>query len=130
MKKDIDFPIVKDVQVAIARQRGENNKNNWAVFIINRNNLPLRNVLVTSVGYNNEQKTSTLRHFIDDVSPNSFAQIELIDSSVFHLTNEYWVSFWLDDELYDKRYVFVPDSIVEDNIIPIKILEREGVLHQ
>lgn len=130
MKKDIDFPVVKDVQVAIARQRGEDHKNNWAVFIINRNNLPLRNVLVTSVGYNNEQKTSTLRHFIDDVSSNSFAQIELIDPSVFHLTNEYWVSFWLNDELYDKRYVFVPDSIVEDNIIPIKILEREGVLHQ
>jgi hypothetical protein len=130
MKKDIDFPVVKDVQVAIARQRGEDNKNNWAVFIINRNNLPLHNVLVTSVGYNNEQKTSTLRHFIDDVSPNSYTQIELIDPSVFHLTNEYWVSFWLNDELYDKRYVFVPDSIVEDNIIPIKILEREGVLHQ
>lgn len=133
MKKDIEFPEVKNVQVAIARKQNEFGEYEWAVFLMNKNPFVLKNIMITSTGYGTkdeeEQKTSTLRHFIDDIPANGFAQIERIDSSVFHLTNEYWVSYWVEGRLFDKRYIFVPETIVEHNLIPIALLEMEGILH-
>ncbi len=55
--------------------------------------------------------------------------IEPIDPAVFHLNNEYWVSFYIGTQIYDKRFVFVPETISEKNLIFIKELEMEGVLH-
>ncbi len=55
--------------------------------------------------------------------------IEPIDPGVFHLNNEYWVSYYIGSQIFDKRFVFVPDSIREENISFIKELEMEGVLH-
>jgi hypothetical protein len=55
--------------------------------------------------------------------------IEPIDPAVFHLNNEYWVSYYVGRQIFDKRFVFVPDTICEGNISFIKELEMEGVLH-
>jgi hypothetical protein len=45
------------------------------------------------------------------------------------LNNEYWVSYYIGSQIFDKRFVFVPDTICEENISFIKELEMEGVLH-
>jgi hypothetical protein len=63
------------------------------------------------------------------VPPASAVLIEPIDSAVFHLNNEYWVSYYIGSQIYDKKFVFVPDTICDENLTFIKILEREGVLH-
>ena len=90
--------------------------------------------MVTSKGYGKkdgeEQKTSILRHMIPTINAGEYALIEPIDPNVFHLNNEYWVSFFIDNQLYDKKYIFVPDSIIEDNLVPIRELGLKGVLHQ
>jgi len=39
------------------------------------------------------------------------------------------VSYYLGNQIYDKRFVFVPDSICDENVISIKELGMEGVLH-
>jgi len=33
--------------------------------------------------------------------------IEPIDPNVLHLNNEYWVSYYIGSQIYDKRFVFV-----------------------
>jgi transposase len=128
MKKDIDIPEVKNVTIAIVREDGE-----WKVYLINNNNVALQNTLVSSTGYGEkdgaQQKTSTLRHFLETIPAKSWAAIEQINEDVFHLSNEYWVSYYIDKQIFDKKFVFVPDSIKEENLIYIKELEREGVLH-
>lgn len=105
----------------------------WNVYFINNNSFPLDNVMITSKGYGmlegEEVKTSVLRHMFEQVAPKSSVQVELIDPSVFHLNNEYWVSYYIDGKIYDKRFVFVPDSITEDNLIEISMLQMQGVLH-
>jgi hypothetical protein len=63
------------------------------------------------------------------VPAQSTAVIEPIDPSVFHLNNEYWVSYYVDTQIYDKKFVFVPDTICDANIILVKELQLEGVLH-
>lgn len=130
MINDIEFPEVKNVTVAITKEEGENP---WKVYLINKNQFPIENTLVSSKGYGEKegekQKTSVLRHFLETVPPNSSALIEPIDPAVFHLNNEYWVSYYIGREIYDKRFVFVPDTIHEDNLTFIKELDMEGVLH-
>lgn len=133
MKKDINIPEVKNVTIAIVREKNILNQDEWKVYLINSNPFPIENTLVVSKGYGvkegEQQKTSTLRHFLETVPPLSNALVEPIDPNVFHLNNEYWVSYYVGMQIYDRKFVFVPDSICEENITFIKELEKEGVLH-
>lgn len=128
MIRDIPRPQVKNVTIAVARYQAIGESPEWKVYLINTNNVPLENTLVASKGYG-ESKTSVLRHFLETVPPQSASLIELIDPNVFHLNNEYWVSYYIGSEVYDKRFMFVPDSICEQNLTFIKELNTEGVLH-
>lgn len=131
MINDIEFPEVKNVTVAIVKN--EEDESPWKVYLINKNQFPIENTLVSSKGYGEKegekQKTSVLRHFLETVPANGSALIEPIDPAVFHLNNEYWVSYYVGREIYDKRFVFVPDTIHDDNLTFIKELDMEGVLH-
>ena len=133
MKKDIKKPEVRNVTVAIARKVNGQNEEEWSVHLINNNPFDLENTLVASKGYGKQngeaQKTSTLRHFLETVEANQTAQIELIQPEVFHLNNEYWVSYYVGGQIYDKRFTFVPDSISTENLIYIKELDTKGILH-
>ena len=133
MIKDIKIPEVANVTLAIVPDKNPGETPEWKVYLINRNNHPIENTLVASKGYGDKggekQNTSILRHFLQTVPPESATMIEPIDSSVFHLNNEYWVSYYIDKQIFDKRFVFVPDSIREEHLSFIKELEMEGVLH-
>jgi hypothetical protein len=133
MIKDIEIPEVKHVTLAVARKKTIGEVDEWMVYLINNNEHPIENTLVASKGYGEkdgeQQKTSTLRHFLETVPPQSATLVEPIDPSVFHLNNEYWVSYYIDKQIFDKRFVFVPDSICEANLTFIKVLDMEGVLH-
>ena len=133
MKKDIIVPEVRNVTLAVARKKSPGLTDEWKVYLINNNEFPLENTLVSSKGYGEKegqkQETSVLRHFLETIPPHSSVLIEPIDPAVFHLNNEYWVSYYKGRELFDKRFVFVPDTITEENISFIRELEMEGVLH-
>ncbi|MDB5263246.1 MAG: hypothetical protein JWQ14_2529 [Adhaeribacter sp.] len=133
MKKDIDFDSVEGVSIAIATSENELGQAIWNVYLINTNPYNLDNVLVTSKGYGTYQdeeiKTSVLRHMFEQVAPKSFVRIEPIDPAIFHIYNEYWVSYYIGRKIYDKKFIFVPESVVENNLIDISILNMRGVLH-
>lgn len=133
MIKDIKKPEVKNVTLAVVREKNILQQNEWKVYLINNNTEAIENTLVASTGYGEKdgetQRTSTLRHFLQTVPSKGTTLIEPIDTNVFHLNNEYWVSYYIGQEIYDKRFVFVPDSIREENLIFIKELNAEGVLH-
>jgi hypothetical protein len=130
MIKDIPRPEVEDVLLAVVKYQEED----WKVYLLNRRDEILQNVMITSRGYGEkegqEQKTSTLRHMLPQLEPKEYALIEPMDVSVFHLNNEYLVSYFIDKQLYDKKYIFVPDSIKDENLVYIKELDQKGVLHR
>ena len=137
MKKDIIFHPVEGVKVAIVREINELNETQWNVIVINRNEKSITGVFVTSKGYGNTEsgvnadlKTSTLRHFFPEIKPADYVVVEPIMPDVFPLNNEFWISYFLGNQIYDKKFIFVPDSIVEDNVIEIVPLGLEGVLHE
>lgn len=131
MINDIEFPEVKNVTLAVIKDDDDGSP--WKVYLINKNQFPIENTLVSSKGYGikegEQQKTSVLRHFLETVPANQSALVEPIDPGVFHLNNEYWVSYYVGSSIYDKRFLFVPDTICEDNLTFIKELDKQGVLH-
>lgn len=129
MRKDIEQPKVKDIYVAVVQVAEED----WKVYLLNRSETVIDTILVSSKGYGHkngeEQKTSVLRHMIPRLEPGEYALIEPIDKQVFHLNNEYWVSFYSDGKLYDKKYIFVPDTLLDEHFSNITELDLPGVLH-
>lgn len=133
MKKDIPNHKVENLAIAIVPRIEVDDENElWDTFIINLKNEPIKSVLINSRGYGEiegeKMKTTVLRHFFEEIEANSFAQIEPIQTKLFDLTNEYWVSFVFDDYMYDKKYVFVKGSITETNFTSIPIVNRKGVM--
>lgn len=133
MKKDIKRPKVEDIAVAVIKDK-EVDEVEWGVYILNFKDEPIENVLVASKGYGSKDgekvQTSILRHFIDKVEANSFSRIEPIMPNLFGLHNEYWVSFYIGRTIYDKRYVFVAESIIDTNLIKIPLMDKKGVMIQ
>lgn len=133
MKKDIEFLPVKNISLAIAKRKNEINQDEWNVYIINKKDIPIKNVLITSKGYGElegeKKETSILRQYIEKIEPGEFVVIEPIDPHLFALFNEFWLSFYVDGHIYDKKFIFPPGSIKEENISYIKDLGLEGVLH-
>lgn len=138
MKKDIAFTPVTGIYVTIARRINEINQPEWHVYLINRNDTVITNVFVTSKGYSGDdvkkreeqQRTSTLRHYFAEIGAGESVLVEPIMPDVFHLNNEYWVSYFIGNQIFDKKFIFVPESIVEANLVPIEELGLEGVLHE
>jgi len=132
MKKDIDFPKVEGVSMAITRQRNqERQEYDYFVYLINNKEKALENVLVNSFGYskNQETKTSTLRHFVEKVEPLTSVRIEPIMPDLFKLVNRYWLSYYIDEQVFDKKFIFMPDSVTEDHFAFIDSVQMEGVMH-
>ncbi len=134
MKEDIPFLPVEGIAVAVVQKPALDDNFDWEVFLINENNVPIENAMITSKGYGTKdgekQETSTLRHMIEYIPPKSAELIEPIMPDVFHLTNQYWVSYYIDGQIYDKKFIFVPDSIVDNNLTSLPIIEHKGILHR
>ena len=130
MIKDIIFPEVKDIAIAIVQDI--EGLEEYDVYLINLKSSDIKNVMVVSTGYglvNDKQiKTSTLRHFFDEVKQHDFIKIEPIQKEVFGLSNEYWLSFSLNNQLYDKQFIFLPETVVESNFVTIPVVGKKGVL--
>lgn len=132
MKKDLPENHVEEIAIAVVLEKESPIAKVWNVYLINLKEEKIETILVSSKGYgikdNREVKTSILRHSIGDLAANSFTKIEAIDEQVFGLTNEYWLSYYIDGIIYDKRFVFLPESIVESNIIRIPLVNKPGVM--
>lgn len=132
MKKDIKFHRVENVYM-VAQPSEEQGNEPFKVLLINKNDFPLTNVFITSKGYGekdeDQEKTSTLRHFFEEIPANDFVEVETLIPEVFHLFNEYWISYYIDKNIYDKKFIFVPGSLRKENFTWVDMIQTEGVLH-
>jgi len=130
MLKDINREEVEDIAIAVVP--GENDSNIWEVYMINLKEEGLDNVIVASKGYGmyngEEVKTSVLRHYLGAFEPLDIRLIEPIQKEVFGLNNEYWVSFYIGTNIFDKKFIFLPESISEDNFTRVPFINRMGVI--
>lgn len=132
MRKDIHLPLVEDIAIAVIKEENAEGEVQWNVYLLNLKEVPIEGVLVSSRGYgvkNGEKvQTSTLRHFLDVVPAKTFVKIEPIMEELFALGNEFWVSFYQDHAMYDKKYVFVAETIKEENFTLVPLINKRGVM--
>lgn len=131
MIKDIKQPKVTDIAMAVVQEEIEG-ENSWFVYLLNLKDVEIEGVLVSSKGYGELKgesvKTSMLRHFLDVIKPASFEKVEPIMENVFSLSNEYWVSFYINNVMYDKKFIFLPETIHERNFTQIPLIGKKGVM--
>ena len=89
-------------------------------------------MLVSTRGYgeiNGEpRKTATFRHFLDVIEGSSFKKIESLTEELLTLSNEFWVSFYFEKVLYDKKYIFLAESITYENEVLLPVIGKRGIL--
>jgi hypothetical protein len=132
--KDIDPPKVENIALAaVPEPNPETGVDEWYIYLINLKDTEITNVIVASRGYGVVKKekveTSQLRHHVEAIPPSSYVKIEPIMDNLFPLNNQYWVSFFVGQLLFDKKYIFVPNSIAEENLIFIEEINLSGVIH-
>ena len=135
MRKDIQVNKVTDIAVAVVHELNEEKTDHvYNVYFINLTESVVEDVLVTSKGYGENKstgeqvKTSILRHNLGVLRPDSFTKIEPIMEDVFVLNNEYWVSFFIDDKMFDKKFIFLAETIQESNFVNVPVINKNGIL--
>ncbi len=134
MRKDINIPKVENIAVAVVYELNEEKTAHvYNVYLINLSDEIIEDVMVTSKGYGENKstgakiKTSVLRHKLGVIMPNQFFKIEPIMEDVFGINNEYWVSFFVDKKMLDKKFIFLAETINASNFVTIPIINKKGV---
>lgn len=129
MRKDIEFPEVKEIYIAAVKEWDEDFLNqSWNVYLLNNSNLTMDVTLVVSRGSKGDRKTATLRHGLGILEPKNHRKVEFIAEEVLPFKNEFLLSFFANGKLYDRTFVFEPFSIKDENLKAIPLLDMEGVL--
>jgi hypothetical protein len=55
-------------------------------------------------------------------------KVEMLEKSVTTLNNEFMVTFFIGNTLYDKKFTFNANSISESNVEEVPILFVDGVI--
>lgn len=129
MKKDIQIPLVTEVFVAaVLEENKEFQSMDWNAYIINSKSIPLEMVLIVSRGFDIKNTTSTMRHSIKILPARSFAKIEFMEEGVLGLENEFLVTFFEENRMQEKKFVFNKNSIKESGLESLPIMEHKGIL--
>ena len=133
MKKDIIIPEVENVFMSVVQEwSDEFMEKVWYAYLVNDSDFQLDGVMVVSKAFGTidgeMKKTSLLRHAFAEIPEVSVAKIELIEKSVLALNNEFMVTFFIGNTLYDKKFIFKANSIQEANQEEVPILFVEGVI--
>ena len=130
MKKDIEILEADGVYMAITYDYNEVFKtNDWNAYLINDKDEPLELILIVSHGFDVDIKTSTMRHKLERLPAKSGAKIELMQDEVLKLNNEFKLTFFVNNELFEKTFLFKKNTIKESALRTIKTLDnKRGII--
>ena len=133
MKSDITIPEVENVFLAAVQEWSDDFMEKvWYAYLINDSDFQLDSVMVVSKAFGTidgeMKKTSLLRHAFMEVPAVSVVKIEMMEKSVLALNNEFMVTYFIGNTLYDKKFTFIKDSINEKNVEEVPILFVDGVI--
>ena len=76
----------------------------------------------------NKKISSVMRKKIDVLDAHSFAKVEWIQPDLFKLTNQFQVTFFVKDRLYDKTFTFKENTVKAGRLSIIPELKKRGVI--
>lgn len=129
MKKDISIPEVAGVYVAAVREKNDEFRSmDWNAYLVNDKEVPLEMVLIVARGFEKERATSTMRHSIKVLPAKSYAKIEFMQDDILQLNNEFLVTFFENNRMYEKKFTFSKNSVKESAAGPIPVIQKMGIL--
>jgi hypothetical protein len=133
MKKDIIIPEVENVFLAAVQEWSDDFMEKvWYAYLVNDSDFNLDSVMIVSKAFGTidgeMKKTSLLRHAFVEVPAVSVVKIELLEKSVLALNNEFMLTFFVADKLYDRKFIFRANSITPDYVEEVPILFVDGVI--
>ena len=133
MKKDITIPEVENVFVSAVQEWSDDFMEKvWFIYLVNDSDFNLDSVMVVSKAFGTVdgemKKTSLLRHAFVEIPAVSVVKVEMLEKSVTTLNNEFMVTFFIGNTLYDKKFTFNANSISENNVEEVPILFVDGVI--
>ena len=133
MKKDIIIPKIENVFIAAVQEWSDDFMEKvWFAYLINDSDFKLENLMIVSKAYGiidgETKKTSLLRHTFLEVEPVAVRKIEMIYKDVLVLDNEFMVSFFINDTLYDHKFIFKANTLTPDYVDEVPILFVDGVI--
>lgn len=133
MKSDITIPKVENVFLAAIQEWSDDFMENiWNVYLINDSDFKLDSVMVVSKAFGTVdgemKKTSLLRHAFIEIESVCAVKIEMIEPKVLALNNEFMVTFFIGNTLYDKKFTFRTNTIIERATEEVPVLFKNGVM--
>ncbi|MBA0883350.1 hypothetical protein [Flavobacterium undicola] len=133
MKADITIPEVENVFIAAVQEWSDDFMEKvWYAYLVNDSDFNIESAMVVSKAFGTidgeMKKTSILRHAFVEVPAVSVVKIEMVEKSVLALNNEFMLTFFIGNTLYDKKFIFKANSINENNTEEVPILFVEGVI--
>jgi hypothetical protein len=133
MKSDITIPTVENVFLAAVQEWSDDFMEKvWYVYLVNDSDFNLDSVMVVSKAFGTidgeMKKTSLLRHSFVQVPAVSVMKIEMVEKNVLLLNNEFMITYFIGNTLYDKKFIFRAQSITPDYVEEVPILFVDGVI--
>ncbi|MBP6072282.1 MAG: hypothetical protein KA488_06465 [Flavobacterium sp.] len=133
MKQDIIIPEVENVFLAALHQWNDDfMEKMWTVYLVNDSDFDLDGVMVVSKAFGTidgeMKKTSLLRHAFQHIPAVSTIKVELIEKSVLALNNEFMLTYFIGNTLYDKKFIFKKNFFEELPTEEVPILFEEGII--
>ncbi|HKX86844.1 MAG TPA: hypothetical protein VJL37_09230 [Flavobacterium sp.] len=133
MKKDIVIPKVENVFLAAVQEWSDDFMDKvWYVYLVNDSDFDLDSVMVVSKAFGTidgeMRKTSLLRHAFVKVPTVSAVKVEMVENSVLALNNEFMVTYFIGNTLYDKKFTFRKNMINEHATEEVPHLWVNGVV--
>lgn len=133
MKSDIKIPEVENVFLAAVQEWSDDFMEKvWYAYLVNDSDYDLDSVMVVSKAFGTldgeMKKTSLLRHAFPHVPAVSVVKIEMLETSVLRLNNEFMVTYFIGNTLYDKKFIFRAQTITPDYVEEVPILFVDGVI--
>lgn len=133
MKKDIIIPKVENVFLAAVQEWSDDFMEKvWYVYLVNDSDFDLDSVMLVSKAFGTidgeMKKTSLLRHAFVKVPSVSVVKVEMIEKSLLALNNEFSVTYFIGNTLYDKKFIFRTNTINERATEEVPILFVNGVV--
>lgn len=129
MKKDIEIPREDGVQlVAVKDFHEELGEQVWNIFLFNESGHSLETVMVVLRGFSEAQKTSVMRKTLDRLEPGSLARLEFLRADLLEFRNEYLVTYFHQNAMYERNFVVEPGQISDEKIVPIEGTGLSGIV--
>jgi hypothetical protein len=131
MLRDIPIREVTEVGLALIPEKDIEVGELWVAHIVNLKDHALKNILINVKGGGevdgSTKKTANVRYSIDEIGPLSSHKIEVLLPEVLTVANQFWISFSLDNYLYDKKFVVPDDAREVMELVGIPVLHCQGL---